>query len=113
MCIVDGCDNPRHANGYCVAHHHAWRTYGDPLMSRRVVRYDSAVEGCDRPHFRHGFCQSHARSLVRYGDPLKTVRPRDPSTCTADGCGEIIEAHGYCPLHFDRWRQWATRWSSA
>jgi HNH endonuclease len=30
-CSVDGCNNPHNSNGYCTAHNHRLRRYGDPL----------------------------------------------------------------------------------
>ena len=37
ICDVHGCGNIHDANGYCKAHNHRFRRYGDPLGSGRKV----------------------------------------------------------------------------
>lgn len=30
ICIMDGCDNPHMARGWCMTHYYRWRRHGDP-----------------------------------------------------------------------------------
>jgi hypothetical protein len=34
-CDIKGCKEPHEARGWCSKHYHRWRTWGDPLHTRR------------------------------------------------------------------------------
>lgn len=63
-CSVEACDRPVKCLGWCEAHYHRWRKYGDvrahiPLQKRRVLeraRADCSVEGCGKPVYARGWC---------------------------------------------------------
>lgn len=40
ICSVDGCSQPRRAHGYCIAHNHRFRRYGDPLGTPKIRTSD-------------------------------------------------------------------------
>lgn len=35
ICLVEHCEQPREAKGYCEKHYRRWRKYGDPLTRQR------------------------------------------------------------------------------
>jgi hypothetical protein len=69
-CIVDGCNEPRRKRGMCGRHYRSWRTYGEPLFSRRVSNGGRcSVIGCERlPRSRTSLhCEVHYYRLRRNG----------------------------------------------
>lgn len=39
ICIVEGCNKPHAARGWCQMHYTRWRKYGDPLEARQLQRH--------------------------------------------------------------------------
>lgn len=37
-CAIDGCERSQMSRGWCAAHYHRWRSYGDPLAETRSER---------------------------------------------------------------------------
>lgn len=36
VCSIDGCDDAKHAKGFCVFHYNSFRNHGDPLAASRL-----------------------------------------------------------------------------
>ncbi len=81
-CIVDGCQSPHVARGYCNSHYDIWRAHGDPL-ARKFERNATppptcTVDGCHAPHHAKGYCKPHhlqARHIAER--PEKNARMRE------------------------------------
>jgi hypothetical protein len=58
-CAVSDCRRDAHAGGYCAAHYHRFRRYGDPLITRRTPPAPCAVAGCERATVARGLCRRH------------------------------------------------------
>lgn len=41
-CVIEGCDRPHKAHGWCVTHYQRWRKHGDPLTVRQIRGDDEA-----------------------------------------------------------------------
>jgi hypothetical protein len=96
-CIVDGCDRPHHAGGYCSGHHARVRKHGEPgpaeLRPRGVT--GCSIEGCDRPHKARGLCRAHyQRQLVHGGPGPAEVGRYGGGTCSVDGCERAAHSRG-------------------
>lgn len=78
-CSIEGCENPRHARGWCASHHHRWVRYGDPThpvkTRKRPTSPTCIIDGCDKPHMARGWCSAHYTRWIKTGDPLGSTRP--------------------------------------
>lgn len=114
-CVVDDCDLPARARGWCNPHYMRWYQHGDPLAGgpvrqrrRAVAAQPCAIPGCDRRRSQaDGLCKMHGSRRRRHGDPTVVRRGGRPSqTCSAAGCSERRAAHGYCRAHLYRWQRY-------
>lgn len=113
--VIDGkpCLNKYLANGYCRKHELAWKTYGDPLFTKKVFYPNSECqviengESCGKAIDRKGMCSVHYYRSYVYGDPLYLKRPTPnplPKSCEIDGCIEAPYAKRMCQRHYSK--QW-------
>jgi hypothetical protein len=74
------------------------------------------IEGCEKPHMARGWCAMHYLRWWRTGDPAEVLPPhrmfgpenpnwKGPKACSIDGCGKPHKAHGWCQMHYFRWRR--------
>ena len=109
VCLVDGCERPRRAKGWCEMHWQRWRATGDPgpVEAKRVSSYDGqacAVEGCEAEAVSGGLCNAHYLRFRKHGDPLAgkpspSVRkvvdhPDGTRTCTTCGERKLLDQFG-------------------
>lgn len=66
-CIVENCERPFRARGFCRVHHYRWSAYGDPLGPAPKI---CSLDGCAGPHYARGWCQRHYYRWKSHGDPL-------------------------------------------
>lgn len=79
-CMVEDCERPVKAQGYCDKHYQRWKSHGDPLVAlkpygRHVVPTCS-VEGCDDPALARELCRKHYQRWKAHGDPLVLLLDR-------------------------------------
>lgn len=120
-CIIDGCDKPQLAHGWCTAHYTRWRRHGDPLAGGTPLGaplqwlfdhrdYDGegcliwpfgtdATDGYGRVHFE-GVSTTACRvmCIIAHGEP-PTPKHESGHSC---GCGHLGCVH---PKHL----RWLTR----
>lgn len=106
-CMIEGCDRPTYARGWCNAHYGRWLKYGDPKAFHATI-YGSAVcsmAGCDKPAVKRGWCGMHYKRWRLHGDPTVTIRQwtKQQGECCVDGCSRIAEKRGWCGTHYSRW----------
>lgn len=71
-CIIDSCDKPYLARGWCSAHWTRWKRHGDPLGGdepRSAQPAQCTVDGCNRKPVGHGECSYHRRVTRARQDP--------------------------------------------
>lgn len=76
LCSVPDCGKRHKARGYCLAHHHRFMRYGDPLGGsgyRQRNPPTCSVPGCARKPIARGWCGMHYDRWRHNGDPQKTV----------------------------------------
>lgn len=104
-CLIQDCENPVRARGWCNKHYIRWRTQGDP---ETVFQNNEgcAVEGCERRHQAKGYCQKHYARWRLHGDPKKGARkPASNAKCAVEDCtnkGNLTR--GWCRKHYVRWQ---------
>jgi hypothetical protein len=51
-CSIPDCGKPHYARGWCPAHYHRWRNYGDPRGAAKDLHAFRSTQGDDtwRPH---------------------------------------------------------------
>jgi integrase len=74
LCVIDGCDRPKHERGFCIGHSMRWRRLGRPDLEEFIA------------------------------DPGPPIRGRsEPSSCTVPGCRFCTSGQGLCLRHRDKW----------
>lgn len=70
-CTFSGCENPRHARGFCQKHYLRMKRHGDAayVPAAKVCTF----EGCHRRHDAQGLCSAH-RGQISRGANLRPVR---------------------------------------
>lgn len=119
-CLVNGCDRPHSAKGYCGVHYNRWRKYGDPLMvtppgktSAEAVREEptrnKAADGAeDAPMAAGATTDVPARPEApeRATDGTAAIeRRRVRAACAVEGCDGEATTRGWCHAHYQRWRK--------
>lgn len=66
-CVIDGCDRPHLARGWCGAHYQRWRTTGTTDLTAWTPS-PCAVAGCSKRSARRGWCFMHYRRWRVTGD---------------------------------------------
>ena len=109
-CSIDGCARLAKVRGWCGAHYHRWRNYGDPTGGKRPVRpapvlNPCSIVECDMPVKCRGWCNAHYCRWRVYGDPLGAPPPK-PKFCSINGCQGTLRrgGRGWCSQHYQRWR---------
>lgn len=114
-CSIGGCGKPHYGNGWCQAHWHRNRRYGDPLGGgpMRQPPRECSVEACTERAIAKGLCRAHYYRLYNHGDlrpddPIAPGRrgPRGNRTCSVAGCDSKHYGRGYCLRHYQRWKQY-------
>lgn len=105
ICDVLECENPVRARGWCNAHYHRWKKYGDPL--KLWENPGCGVDRCDRPHSCRGYCAPHYARWRRTGStgPATIAEPSLGGPCSVQGCERQHKARGFCQQHHQRWLQ--------
>lgn len=91
ICVVDGCDNPQKARGYCTKHYLRWKRHGHPTAGRspdvkRTPGQLCAVEDCGALATIQVYCSAHYQRIRRHGSPVLGR--------TSPGCVQAwLEAH--------------------
>ena len=96
-CVIEDCDGPQLAQGWCRKHYLRWYRLGSTGTPPRFVVKTCSIGGCDDPAIKHGWCSKHHARWKRTGttdDP-----PPKPSVCAFEDCGERPRAKGYCKRH--------------
>lgn len=102
-CLIDGCDDPVLARGWCTKHYKRWRRYGDPLISKRIQKYPigtvCSVDGCDRKIKGRGFCKLHLDRYREYGEPGPAEKlTKKGKERRSLGPGRTLNTEGYVIL---------------
>ena len=104
-CVIEGCEAPAEARGWCQGHYRRWLDHGDPMAGRRSPNPGPcSVASCERPKQGRGYCVVHYGRWKRTGDPEGLAAPRPVRLCSIEGCDRIHSARGRCSLHAERWR---------
>lgn len=87
-CVVEGCEAPSHAKGYCGKHYMRRKTHGDPLATRppAAKTLPCSIEGCPNKQRARGLCANHWKKWRLNGDPL-VRRHRSPGEGTVNEQG--------------------------
>lgn len=71
ICIIEGCDRPFKAHGYCNTHNEQIRRHGYLLdKNNKVTNKDKTckVEGCNSPVLYKDYCSRHYQQQWKYGE---------------------------------------------
>lgn len=96
-CVIDDCDDPQVARGWCRKHYLRWYRLGDTATPPRFTVKTCSVEGCHAEAVKRGWCIRHHARWKRHGttdDP-----PPRPTRCAVEGCGRPPKARGWCKPH--------------
>lgn len=78
LCVIESCNEPVRARGWCGKHYMRWRIHGDPLtklstagsVSRKKANLGPcSVDGCTQPAHTRELCGKHYHRWQRHGDP--------------------------------------------
>ena len=58
VCVIEGCDEPHQARGWCKTHYNAWYAHGDPRLISRRAAPDA-----------NSYYAVHSRLKKRWGSP--------------------------------------------
>lgn len=83
-CSVEGCETPRETRGFCIKHYRRWLRHGDPSIALKRGPKPLPPE------------------LRKRKTP---VGPRPRRVCSVNGCDRPVSGHGFCSLHYQRWRR--------
>ncbi len=75
LCLIQDCEKPYLAKGYCQKHYGRLYRGGNPNVKRVKQRKPPCAvvvddKVCGKPHASKGFCQNHYESNKVWGDPL-------------------------------------------
>src|ERR1700688_474996 len=71
-CIVDGCENPKRALGYCSSHYQLLRKYGrTDRIRNRNIGLTCEHRRCRKPAVKRGYCDVHRKRIARADPSLK------------------------------------------
>jgi hypothetical protein len=108
------CKSIYYSNGYCRKHYEAWRAFGSPITTKKVIYSNSSCEViedlqvCGREVDRKGMCSVHYYRNYVYGDPVKMLRPTPkalPKNCQVAGCKGKPYSLGKCLKHYTAQRR--------
>lgn len=116
--VDDGvsCKSIHYSNGYCRKHYGAWKAYGNPLTTKRIVYSNEFCEVIENSNIcggevnRKGMCSVHYYRNYVYGDPTKLLRPTPkvlPKKCAITGCDGKPYSLGKCSKHYHAARRGA------
>lgn len=116
-CLIQDCENPSRARGWCQKHYDAWYRHGDPLY-QRVLRRDQrcSADGCRNSVHARSLCSKHYERLLTNGtteliaNRSKTLTTRSeiietPGLCELNSCDSKHYSRGLCVAHYERWRR--------
>jgi hypothetical protein len=105
VCVIDGCDRPHKARGYCKTHNErvvAGQDLDAPIQ-QRLSPGPCEVESCGRPRFANGLCTRHnANRITRwrfYG--LTPERGAEMHEAQGGACAICRAAFRLDDLHVD------------
>lgn len=103
-CIVEGCEKPKRAAGWCAMHYYRVKKHGSPDATVRKPRRGMVcvIEGCERERYsgKYGWCSKH------YQQWWAENSVRD--ACDVAECQEPKIAKGFCAVHAARMRRTGT-----
>lgn len=78
-CLIDGCDRPPRARGWCKPHWERWRKHGSTGPTHIGHRGsapvgDCAFSECDRPAAKRGWCATHYQQWRTTGE-VQAIKP--------------------------------------
>lgn len=114
-CSIGGCEKPHYGKGWCQAHWHRNRRYGDPLGGGPMLRppRECSVQNCSERAIAKELCRTHYYRLKRWGDVRAGLPiapgprgPRGDRTCSVRDCDARHYGRGYCLRHYQRWKDY-------
>lgn len=99
MCSYEGCNNKKHARGYCEKHYQRW--YKGTLDKPDKADYSNVLCGvvdCDERARSKGMCHVHYEQIRRNLD--------SDDVCKVLGCNRRrVRESGYCDSHHKIWQR--------
>lgn len=92
-CIIEGCDNPHDARGWCSSHLNRFYRNGDPNKKVRASKGEfiaCSVDDCGRKGKSKGLCDMHYNRWKKNGTPGSAERINAPR-----GEGRTYDNLGY------------------
>lgn len=72
-CLIDGCEQPNHARGFCHKHWERWMRNGDTGL-HPIIRLPCTVAGCQTLAIARGLCGMHYQRWRKHGDTAAPVQ---------------------------------------
>jgi hypothetical protein len=92
-CIIDGCDDPVRARGWCSRHYQRWARTGDPEGTTSLPRRDTRTHGTRRSYDVGCRCFPCKLAANRYSQAYERgERSRVPADRIADHLRELIRS---------------------